>query len=129
VKLSDGDETKDYVLKLKRNVYGQKQAGRVWNKYLVDKLVKEVGFKQSEVDKCVFYRGDVLYVLYTDNSILAGPEKSEIDKVVKMIQDTGLNITIEGDLQDFLGKNIQRENNGSINLTQPHLIDQILKDL
>jgi Reverse transcriptase (RNA-dependent DNA polymerase). len=32
VKLSDRDETKDYVLKLKRNVYGQKQAGQVWNK-------------------------------------------------------------------------------------------------
>jgi Reverse transcriptase (RNA-dependent DNA polymerase). len=102
VKLSDGDDTKDYVLKLKRNVYGQKQAGRVWNKYLVDKLVNEVGFKQSEVDECVFYRGNVLYVLYTDDSILAGPDKDEIDKVVKMIQDTGLNITIEGDLQDFL---------------------------
>jgi Reverse transcriptase (RNA-dependent DNA polymerase). len=70
-----------------------------------------------------------LYVLYTDDSILAGPDKNEIDKVVKMIQDTGLNITIEGDLQDFLGINIQRENDGSINLTQPHLIDQILKDL
>jgi Reverse transcriptase (RNA-dependent DNA polymerase). len=51
VKLPDGDDTKDYVLKLKHsNVYGQKQAGQVWNKYLVDKLVNEVGFKQSEVD-------------------------------------------------------------------------------
>jgi Reverse transcriptase (RNA-dependent DNA polymerase). len=56
VQLSDGDDTRDYVLKLKQNVYGQKQAGQVWNKYLVDKLVNEVGFKQSKVDECVFYR-------------------------------------------------------------------------
>jgi Reverse transcriptase (RNA-dependent DNA polymerase). len=92
--------------------------------------VNEVRFKHSEVDECIFYRGNVLYVLYTDDSILAGPDKNEIDKVVKMIQDTGLNITIEGNLQDFLGINIKkRENDGSINLTQPHLIDQILKDL
>jgi hypothetical protein len=46
-----------------------------------------------------------------------------------MIQENGLNITIEDDLQDLLERNIQRENNISIKLTQPHLIDQILKDL
>jgi Reverse transcriptase (RNA-dependent DNA polymerase). len=102
----------------------------VWNKYLVDKLVNEVRFKQSEVDECAFYKGKVLYILYTDDSILAGPDKDEINnKVFKMIQGNGLNITIKGDLQDFLGINIQRENDSSINLTQPHLIEQILKDL
>jgi hypothetical protein len=40
-----------------------------------------------------------------------------------------LNITIKGDLQDFLGVNIKRKDNGTIHLTQPHLIHQILKDL
>jgi hypothetical protein len=40
-----------------------------------------------------------------------------------------LNITIKGDLQDFLGVNIERKDNGTIHLTQPHLIHQILKDL
>jgi hypothetical protein len=38
----EGD-AQDYVLKLKKNLFGQKQAGRVWNQHLVDKL-KEVGF-------------------------------------------------------------------------------------
>ena len=61
-----------------------------------------------------------MYVLYTDDSILAGPNKKEIDDVVSSIQKAGLNITIEGDLQDFLGINIQRENDGSIYLLQPH---------
>jgi hypothetical protein len=129
VKLSDGDDPKDFVLKLNRNVYGQKQAGRVWNKYLVDKLVNEVGFKQSEVDECVFYKGNMLYVLYTDDSIIAGPDKDEIYKTIKKIQKAGLNITVEGDLQDFLGINIQREDDGSIYLSQPHLIEQILRVL
>ena len=48
------NDEKHYVLKVKRNVYGQQQAGRVWNKYLVDKLTNEVGFTQSEVDECLF---------------------------------------------------------------------------
>jgi hypothetical protein len=55
----------------------------VWNKYLVNKLTTEVGFVQSEVDECVFYRGTTMYAVYTDNSILAGPDKNEIDDIVK----------------------------------------------
>ena len=40
-----------------------------------------------------------------------------------------MDITEEGSLEDFLGVNIERKDDGSIHLTQPHLIDQILKDL
>ena len=43
ITIPEGDP-KDHVLRVDRNVYGQKQAGRVWNKYLVKKLVNEVGF-------------------------------------------------------------------------------------
>ncbi len=46
--------SKDHVLKLVANLYGQKQAGRVWNQYLVEKL-QSIGFKQSKVDECIFY--------------------------------------------------------------------------
>ncbi len=49
-----GGNSTDHVLKLLRNLYGQKQAGREWNKYLVEKL-REINFSQSLVDDCVFY--------------------------------------------------------------------------
>ena len=55
-------DPKDYVLKLRKNIYGQLQAGRVWNKYLVKKLLG-IGSKQSKTDECIFYRGRALYVL------------------------------------------------------------------
>lgn len=124
-----GENTRDYVLKLHRNIYGQKQAGRVWNKYLTDILVNKVGFTQSKVDECVFYRGSVMYVLYTDDSILGGPNLKEIEQAIEDIKAAKLDITVEGDLQDFLGINIDRKADGSIELTQPHLVDQILEDL
>lgn len=124
----DGRPGEHYVLKLNKNVYGQKSAGRVWNQYLTKKLVKEVGFTQSKIDECVFYKGSVMYVLYTDDSILAGPSKREIDKVIQQIKAANLDITIEGDIQDFLGVHIQRKH-GKVTLSQPHLIDSILKDL
>ena len=44
----------DYVLKVEKNIYGQKQTGRVWNQHLVRKLVYDVGFTQSEHDECLF---------------------------------------------------------------------------
>ncbi len=43
--------SKDHVLMLLANLYGQKQAGRVWNSYLVDKLCS-IGFQQSLIDEC-----------------------------------------------------------------------------
>jgi hypothetical protein len=55
-------DSKDHVLKLLANLYGQKQAGRVWNSYLVDKLF-EIEFKQSLIDDCVFYCGDVIFIV------------------------------------------------------------------
>ena len=40
----------EYALKLHRNVFGQKQAGRVWYKYLTKNLTEELGFERSQVD-------------------------------------------------------------------------------
>ena len=107
---------------------GQKQAGRVWNKYLIEKL-ESIGFQQSEHDECVLYRGKVIYVLYTDDTIITAPNNKLIDDVVKDIEKAGLKVTDEGNIEDFLGVNITRMDDNSIHLHQPHLIDQILKDL
>ena len=99
-----GKDPTNYVLKLNQNVYGQKQVGRVWNKFLQQKLIEQVGFKQSEIDECVYYKGKTL--LYTDDSILAGPSKDEKESIINKIKDAGLNITREGDINDFLRINM-----------------------
>ena len=70
MELPQGIETKhgnskDYVLKLLANLYGQKQAGHVWNQYMAKKLC-EVGFMQSIVNECVFYQDDVIFIVYVD---------------------------------------------------------------
>ncbi len=35
----DEGKSDDYVLDVHKNIYGQKQVGRVWNQYLTSKLV------------------------------------------------------------------------------------------
>ncbi len=74
------DDVQDYVLKLKKNLFGQEQAGRVWNQHLVNRL-KEGSFISSEIDECIFYKGKSAFVLYTDDSILAGPDPQELDDI------------------------------------------------
>lgn len=98
------------------------------NKHLVSRL-KQVGCKQSLIDECVFYRGISTYVLYTGDSILAGPDEQELDQIIEDMRNAGLDLTVEGDISDFLGVEISRKPDGTIHLTQPHLIDQILSDL
>ena len=126
--LPNGMDPREYVLHIKKNVYGGKAAGRVWNKYLVEHL-KKVGFKQSKYDECVFYYKSTLYILYCDDSILTGPNKAEIEEAFQQMKKSGLDVTDEGDVGDFLGVRIDKLEDGSIHLSQPHLIDSILKDL
>jgi len=70
-----------------------------------------------------------MYVLYTDDSILAGPDKDELKQVIANIKSVGLDVTEEGDIEDFLGVNIDRVDDDPYHLSQPHLIEQILRDL
>jgi hypothetical protein len=75
----------------------------VWFQYLLKKL-ESVGFEQSKHDECVLFKDQMMYT--TDDSILAGPDQKEIEQVVQQMKEVGLDITIEGDLTDFLGVNI-----------------------
>jgi hypothetical protein len=45
----------DRVLKLKRSIYGLKQAGRMWNK-LYDTKLKGLGYTPCLSDACVYKR-------------------------------------------------------------------------
>ena len=111
------------MLHVKNNLYGQKQSGRVWNQHLHKKLTEDIGFKQSEINECLCYKGRCLYVLYTDDSILCGPDSDELDKVTQELKDAGLDITCESDMGDFLGVKIDKQEDGKLHMSQPHLID------
>jgi hypothetical protein len=107
---------KDYVLKLVKNLYGQKQAGRVWYQHLRKKWIK-LGFKPSVHDECVFYYGSTNFLVYTNDTIFLGPNKKEIEKVLKKL-DATLNIEDQGELSDYLGIKIIRNPDGIMEWSQ-----------
>ena len=98
-----------WVLKTKTNIYWKRQVGRVRNKFLVEKLnSSEVGFRQSKIDECMFYWVKIMHIMYTDDYILVEPYEEELMQIVAAIRAAELDITEEGDIDDFLGFNIDK---------------------
>jgi histone deacetylase 1/2 len=60
---------------------------------------------------------------------LINPDKENIDKVFTKLKALKYNVTDEGQIDDYLGVKIERRTDGSITLSQPYLIDQVLNDL
>lgn len=123
----NGDRKK-YALKLINNLYGQKQAGRVWNLFLTEGL-NRLGFTQSANDPCIYWRKSTLIIIYTDDTIVTGPSSELSDAAIKDIGDM-FAITSQPMVTDFLGVRIDKdEETNTITLTQPQLIQSILNDL
>ena len=90
----DGISEDSHVFKLTKNIYGQKQARRVWNKYL-DEGLGEIGFKPRKMDPCLYFHGHIVLLLYIDNCIMFGPNLAELDKVVKEMRTSSKKIRVE----------------------------------
>ena len=95
--LPDGISVKDgssriHVLLLLVNIYGQKQAGRVWYNYLVKKLLS-IGFTQSLVDDCVFYRGTTIFITYVDDGLALDTSGDKLDGFFQEMMGAGLKQT------------------------------------
>ena len=60
--LPDGAMKGSHIMKLLCNIYGNKVAGCIWNRYL-DRGLQEAGFKPSKVDPCLYYKGAVVLLV------------------------------------------------------------------
>ena len=97
----------------------------------MDLGMREIGFKPSKFDPCLYYRGSVVFLVYIDDCIVFGPTNDSIEQVVTDLRASSRKFTVDdqGDVGDFLGIQVQKQEDGSILLTQPQLIDLIIKDL
>ena len=107
-----------------RLIYGLKQAPRCWN-YALDKRLKEMGFKQTSGDPCLYVssdqEGDVFIIaVYVDDIEAKMKEvKKELSQTFKM-KDLG-------PLHHFLGVTvIQDQSTGNIWLGQPLYTENLL---
>lgn len=82
---------KNLVCKLKRSIYGLKQASRSWNECFTI-FIKEFNSKQCKIDTCVLISktkitDDFLIVcIYVDDGLILSNSNSLIDKCIKHLQ-------------------------------------------
>ena len=124
-----GDKDKhDYCLQLVKNCYGLKQAAYNWNNLLKSGLIS-LGFKASEHDPCLYIKEDVICVIYVDDTLFFSKDPSKVDKVISNLQKLNFELTDEGDVDAFLGIKVEQLPDGTINMTQPELINRVITTL
>ena len=128
-----GKDSGTHVLKLLKNIYGGRNSGLIWNNYLKEGL-ENIGFEQSTVDECVFYRKNVIFFFYVDDGVWISPDNTAIDEAIKDLNNkkkakNNYDLEDQGDITDYLGINFDTMDDGKIHMTQPHLIDQIISEV
>ena len=68
-------------MKLERNLYGVKQAGKVWHDHLTNKL-KSIGFIPSKYDPCLYCRKDVIFFFYVGDAIFISKKPQDVETTI-----------------------------------------------
>ncbi|SCZ96928.1 BZ3500_MvSof-1268-A1-R1_Chr4-2g06863 [Microbotryum saponariae] len=76
------------VLRLRRSIYGLKQAGRIWNRH-IDASLRALGYTATGTDHCVYSRLDDrqrphYIALYVDDLLMISPDLAEIERVISV---------------------------------------------
>jgi hypothetical protein len=120
--------SKEHMLKLETNIYGQKLAGRIWNLFLVDKLMS-IGFTPSLIDDCMCFHDDIIFIVYVDDGIFLGNNYLQHPDFIKEIQDLRLFIKDQGHPDNYVAVNIRKLQDGSYEFTQRALIYSIINNV
>lgn len=124
---TEADSDRYYVLKLRANLYGLKQASYNWYEKLKQALVDR-SFKPSDIDPCLYIGNGMIILTYVDDCIIVGPSMKDIDSFVTSMKEGTENfiLTDEGDIDKFLGIEISQLDKNRFKISQPYLIDRIV---
>jgi Reverse transcriptase (RNA-dependent DNA polymerase) len=126
----ESNDSKQMVYKLKKSIYGLKQASRQWY-FKFHQVIISFGFEPNLVDECIYHKFSgskfVFLILYVDDILLASNDKN-------MMHETKKFIFKHFDMKDLdkasyvLGLKIHRDRNKDIlELSQQAYIDKVLK--
>ena len=119
-----------HLLKLRMSLYGLKNASYNWHQKLKAALEARE-FKESLSDPCVFISKNMVILTYVDDCILIAKDESVLQDFIISLESGPENFifTDEGSMSSYLGVAINKLPNKGFELTQPHLIDRIIKTL
>ncbi|RVW67678.1 Retrovirus-related Pol polyprotein from transposon TNT 1-94 [Vitis vinifera] len=125
----ESKDSKQLVCRLKRSIYGLKQASRQWYRKF-DQVITSFGFKENTVDQCIYLKFSgskfIILVLYVDDILLASSD-------VGLLHETKRFLSSKFDMKDLgnasfvLGIQIHRDRSrGILGLSQKAYIDKVL---
>ena len=127
VEMPRGYKEKGKVYKLKRGLYGLKQAAHNFFLYLQEKL-EEQKFQQSNLNACLFLHKKMIVLVYVDDCIFFAPKKQDILDMLNKLRDSGLKMEPEQDIAGFLGVLINKdEEKGTLKMVQTGLIQRSIE--
>jgi hypothetical protein len=128
----DGVQIKPgHCWRLKKSVYGLKQAGRTWN-HTLNKALGDLGFAHLDAKTCLYVfpdkDGGLCYlVVYVDNLLLAATSRKLMDKVKSKLKSR-FRMHDLGPALFILDLEIKRDcKKRKITLSQCQYIDKVLK--
>lgn len=120
----------DKVCKLKRSIYGLKQASRSWN-FRFDEVIRGYGYIKNPEEPCVYKKisgsQTVFLVLYVDDILLIGNDKPTLEATKAWLGDN-FSIKDLGEAAYILGIKISRDRSRrTLQLSQEVYIDNMLE--
>ncbi|KAG5666630.1 hypothetical protein PVAND_014646 [Polypedilum vanderplanki] len=92
LKQPPGYEINDQVLRLKKSLYGLKQAARVWNQTIHQVLIED-GFIQSQADMCFYIKNlsdkSCYLIIHVDDILIAGSDLEIISQTQAKLNEEG----------------------------------------
>eukprot|EP00944_MAST-04C_sp_MAST-4C-sp1_P011278 g11278.t1 len=118
---------KGTILKLKKSLYGLKQASREWYLALSKALIM-VGFEQAqpELDSCLFYHKelDIYLCVHVDDCFMSYTSEENVTKLVDRLEEMNFEFSVVEELRKGLGLSIDRDDKG-VTISQPQYVDFI----
>ncbi|CAN6447027.1 unnamed protein product [Victoria cruziana] len=121
---------KNMVCKLKKSIYGLKQASRQWY-YKFHQIIASFGFEANLADECVYQKFSgskfVFLLLYVDDILIASNDMGLLHETKKFLS-TKFDMKDLGDASFVLGIQIFRDRSRDIlGLSQKTYIDKVLQ--
>lgn len=113
-------EEKGKVLKLRKALYGLKEAPRCWNERVHNFFI-ENNFEQSKHDVCLYFKPGTWALIFVDDFLLMGNFEEIKEKLQIVFKAKDL-----GDIKEYLGMEIHKSKD-TVCIKQEKLIRKILK--
>lgn len=116
------------VCKLKRSLYGLKQASRCWNEKFIN-FIRSFEFVACDADPCVFLRRKdnevAILAIYVDDGLIAATNEQHINSIIARLEECFEVKVFEA--KYFLGFEIAQVADGSIHLCQGAYIEKVVE--